>query len=132
MKPLRVLVADDEEEIRSLIQLWLAAAGHAVICVGNGQEATKLLGRLHFDLIVTDVIMPDGDGLQLIQDFKAAQPAARILAISGGGKYMARDDCLKMAKGLGAHAAVMKPFAQEQLLAGIRRALETESETATA
>ena len=60
------------------------------------------------------MVMPEGDGLQLIREVKETQPGARILAISGGGKYMESGDCLRMAKGLGAHAAVMKPFTPDQ------------------
>ena len=132
MKPLSILVADDEENIRGLLQRWLVADGHTVVAVGNAREAAKLLTRLRFDLIVTDIIMPEGDGLQLIREFKEAQPAVRILAISGGGRYMERHDCLRMAKGLGAHAVVMKPFAHEELYEGMKQALSAEEEKATA
>lgn len=128
MKPLCVLVADDEEKIRALLQRWLTGEGHTVLTVGNAREATKLLTRLRFDLIVTDIIMPEGDGLQLIREFKEAQPEVRILAISGGGKYMERGDCLKMAKGLGAHAVVTKPFVQSELLDGVKLALTSEAD----
>lgn len=127
MKRLSILVADDEEAIRSMLQRWFVAAGHTVLCVSSAMEANKLLTRILFDLIVTDVIMPDGDGLQLISEFKQAQPNVRILAISGGGRYMEGSDCLRIAKGLGAHAAVLKPFTQEQLEAGIETALAPET-----
>src|SRR5688500_7358729 len=121
MKPLCVLVADDEPTIRTILERWLKAEGHTVLTVGNAREAAKLLTRIRFDLIVTDIIMPEGDGLQLIREFKEAQPEVRILAISGGGKYMELADCLKMAKGLGAHAVVTKPFEREQLLEGVKQ-----------
>src|SRR5476649_1591845 len=110
MKPLSVLIADDEEDIRLLLEQWLKPLGHAVACVANATEAIKLLHRVHFDLVVTDILMPDGDGLKLIDEFKKAQPAARILAISGGGRYMDSNDCLKVARGLGADLAIIKPF----------------------
>jgi CheY-like chemotaxis protein len=132
MKPLCVLVADDEEHIRTLLRRWLTEEGHTVLSAGNAREAAKLLTRIRFDLIVTDIIMPEGDGLQLIREFKEAQPEVRILAISGGGKYMERGDCLKMAKGLGAHAVVMKPFVREELLDGIKVALASGEEVPSA
>ena len=66
--------------------------------------------------------MPKTDGLGLIAEIKKVQPSARIVAISGGGRYIDGTDCLKMAAGLGAHAAVIKPFKREQLLAAIREA----------
>lgn len=127
MKPLSVLVADDEEEIRALLMHWLVAAGHTVTSVANGTEARKVILQKKFDLVVTDVLMPEGDGIQLINDLKDGQPGARILAISGGGRYVESDDCLKIAKGLGAHAAVMKPFSRDQLLQGVKEALAASS-----
>jgi DNA-binding NtrC family response regulator len=126
MKSLSVLVADDEEHIRSLLVHWLIVAGHGATGVASATEARKLMGEQRFDLVVTDVLMPDGDGIQLIKEMKQAQPLARIVAVSGGGRYIEGDDCLKIARGLGAHVAVMKPFTCEQMLAGIQQALAPE------
>lgn len=116
---LSILVADDEEGIRQLLAHWLGRAGYQVTCVDCGLEAARALRARPFDLIITDIVMPDGDGFELITEFRRAQPATRILAISGGGKYLQGPDCLRMARGLGAHGAVMKPFTREQLLAGV-------------
>jgi DNA-binding NtrC family response regulator len=123
MKPLSVLVADDEEDISALVELCVGAQGHQVQCVANAREAKEALASKQFDLVITDILMPEGDGLDLITQLRKIQPAARILAMSGGGRYMESDDCLKMARGLGAHAVVMKPFNREQLLAGVAQAL---------
>ena len=122
--PLSILVADDEEGIRKLLQHWLQRAGHAVACVESGRDASRLLHTQRFDLVITDVVMPDGDGFELIAEFRRAQPGTRILAISGGGKYLKGSDCLRIARGLGTHAVVMKPFDWEQLHAGIELALQ--------
>lgn len=130
MKLLSILVADDEEEIRNLLVHWFSAAGHAVTCAGNATEARALFARQRFDLVVTDVLMPEGDGIQLINDLNERMPGARILAISGGGRYVETDNCLKIALGLGAHAAVMKPFNREQLFEGVSRALAPAASTA--
>ena len=120
---LSILVADDEEGIRNLLRHWLQSQGHTVVLVNSAHEAVRLLKAHTFDLVITDVVMPDGDGFELIAAFRKAQPQARIVAISGGGKYLQGPDCLKIARGLGAHAAVMKPFNWEQLHAGIDEAL---------
>lgn len=122
MKSLSILVADDQENIRTLLEQRLRAAGHTVQVAGSAKEGCAALKQRTFDLVITDVLMPDGDGLDLIAELKKAQPSARVLAISGGGRYVEGDDCLKMARGFGAHAIVMKPFTWEQLAAGIEQA----------
>jgi DNA-binding NtrC family response regulator len=122
MKPLSILVADDEESIRKLMQQWLKNGGHTITAVGNALEGRAELAKQNFDLVITDVLMPDGDGLNLITAIKQSHPDVRILAISGGGRYLQGQDYLKMARGLGAHAIVHKPFTFEELTAGIEEA----------
>jgi CheY-like chemotaxis protein len=131
MKSLSILIADDEENIVVLVQHWLTAAAHSSVGVGSATEAFAAMRQQKFDLVITDVLMPDGDGLDLIRKLKSAQPSARILAISGGGKYVEGDDCLKMARGLGAHAVVMKPFSWVQLHAAMNQALAPIPEPGT-
>lgn len=123
MAPLTILVADDEASIREFLRQLLSAAGHTVTDVGNAREATDHLQRQAFDLVITDVLMPDGDGIDLITDVKKRQPRARIVAMSGGGRYLEGSDYLKLAKGLGAHAAIMKPFTWEELRAAMAAAM---------
>jgi YesN/AraC family two-component response regulator len=82
-----------------------------------------------FDLVITDVLMPDGDGIDLITELKKVQPSARILAMSGGGRYLEGSDYLKLATGLGAHAAIMKPFTWQQLRAAIEEAIAPQPES---
>ena len=120
---LSILVADDEESIRHLLCTWLQSRGHTVVSVASAQDATRCLRERRFDLVITDVVMPDGDGFELIAAFRKAQPETRILAISGGGRFLQGNDCLKIALGLGAHAVLMKPFSWDQLQAGIDQAL---------
>ena len=127
---LSILVADDEEGIRHLLRQWLEGRGHVVVTVGSALEASRLLRNQPFDLVITDVVMPDGDGFELIAAFRQAQPHTRIVAISGGGKYLEGNDCLRMARGLGAHAVVMKPFSWEQLQVGIEVAMLASTSTA--
>lgn len=115
MNSLNILVADDEDSIRSLLEHFLKGAGHKVIVVSNAREACEVMTKHMFDLVITDVLMPEGDGLDLITELKKTQPRARILAMSGGGRYLEGSDYLKLAKGLGAHSAMMKPFTWQQL-----------------
>ena len=120
---LSILVADDEEGIRNLLVHWLQRQGHTAAAVGSAVEAAGLLQERRFDLVITDIVMPCGDGFELIASFRKAQPSARIVAISGGGKYLQGTDCLKIARGLGANAVVMKPFKWDELQAAIDSAL---------
>ena len=128
MQPLSILVADDVAEIQALVRGWLVQLGHKVTCASSGTEAARMLGKQRFDLLITDVLMPDGDGLGLIGKFKAAEPAARILAISGGSKHLPAGLCIKFAAGFGAHAVLGKPFNRQQLLDAIGMALRSDEE----
>lgn len=91
----------------------------------RGHAASRLLRQQRFDLVITDIIMPDGDGLELILELKRAQPSVPILAISGCGRHLQATDCLKMARNLGARALLLKPFNREQMLAALRVAVPT-------
>jgi CheY-like chemotaxis protein len=123
MKNISVIVADDVDGIQDLVGHWLKDAGHLVMCVSTGQAAARLVKKQHFDIVITDIIMPDEDGLELILELKEAQPSVRILAISGGGRHVQAADCLKMARNLGAHGGLLKPFNREQLLEAVKLVL---------
>ena len=125
MNPLSILVADDEDSIRSLLEHFLKHDGHHVVIVANAREAFEAMKTQMFDVVITDVLMPDGDGLDLITELRKKQPNARIVAMSGGGRYLEGSDYLKLAKGLGAHTAMMKPFTWQQLQDAIHVALAT-------
>ncbi len=122
MKPLNILLLDDEECICTLVSLLLERNGHTVNTATSGKSALQFLATQHCDLIITDIIMPDVDGLEIIQTAKKLRPAVRILAISGGGDMLSRHDCLKMAKLLGASAVLSKPFNESQLQEAINQA----------
>src|SRR5687767_8406525 len=123
MNSLSILVADDEDSIRSLLEHFLISAGHKVVIAANAREAGEAMAREAFQLVITDVLMPDGDGLDLITELRKKQPQARIIAMSGGGRYLEGSDYLKLATGLGAHTVMMKPFTFEQLQSAIGVAL---------
>ena len=122
VKALAILVADDVADIRELIAEWLSPDGHKVQRVASGREASALLAQQHFDTLITDVMMPDGDAIGLIRDAKKVRPGLSILAISGGSRYLEASECVKMAQALGAHATLQKPFTRAQLLEGMSRA----------
>src|SRR3954463_55185 len=85
-KPLSILVADDVRDLQDLISMWLEEAGHTVTRASNGKEIARLVQEKTFDLVVTDIVMPNGDGWDAIAEVHRLQPKARIFAISGGAR----------------------------------------------
>jgi two-component system chemotaxis response regulator CheY len=122
-RKLVVIVADDVDYIRQLIERWLTDLGHEVHLAPTGNAVLKLLFAHRVDLVVTDILMPDGDGLEVLTAMGKIQPWARVLAISGGGRYMPAVDCLSVANGLGAHHTLLKPFERKQFMEALSRAM---------
>jgi CheY-like chemotaxis protein len=120
MKALSILVADDHEEIRKLMRIWLEGYGHAVACASTGNEAARLFEAHPFDLVITDVLMPDGNGLELCERLRRANPRPQILAISGGNPNFASATCLQFARHVGANGLLLKPFTGDQLMRAIQ------------
>lgn len=118
-----MLVAEDVDEIRGLIGIWLRSSGYRVRAVTNGRDGVGELRRGPVDLVIADILMPEADGLGLIREARASHPAARIVAISGGGRLMTAASCIDLAKEFGAHATLFKPFNAAQLRAAIAAAL---------
>lgn len=121
-RSLAVLVADEDAAVRAEVRSWLEELGHAVVCAASGNEASRIVRQQHVDVVITEVVMSNGDGLELILDLKSRQPNARIIALSGGGRYLAAADCLHIAKGLGAHAVLLKPVQRAELVAALEHA----------
>jgi DNA-binding NtrC family response regulator len=121
MKGCSILVVDDEEELRELIRLVLEAAGHMVATASDGKDARRVLARGRYDVVLTDLLMPESDGLELIAELVKKGPAVRIIAMSGGG-HIAGDQYLQMAKSFGAHVLLRKAFTHDRLLAAIEEA----------
>jgi CheY-like chemotaxis protein len=118
---LHILVADDVEEITKLVALWLEEAGHVVTHATSGRDVVRLVKDNPFDVVVTDIVMPNGDGWDAILAINRLRPGTRIVAISGGGKHMPADACLRVAKGVGADHILKKPFQRAQLLDAVNQ-----------
>jgi DNA-binding response OmpR family regulator len=116
----RILVIDDEEAIRSLVNRGLSNAGHEVVEASDGVEGTRLFEESHFDLVITDLIMPEKEGIETILDLRERYPEVKILVISGGlsfgGRAVDREGPLTDAKALGADACMAKPFGMQALV----------------
>jgi CheY-like chemotaxis protein len=121
VRPLVIVVADDTPELLTQYRTWLESRGHVVLTATSGNEAVRIIRRQQVDVVVAEVIMANGDGLEVLQQLKIHQPAARIIAVSAGGRYLPASDCLRVAKGLGAHEALMKPLTRSDLFDTIDR-----------
>ncbi len=122
MKTLSILAVDDHEEICALLAENLGRAGHRVTCAHDGRKAADCLADREFDLVITDIIMPEMDGLELMAEVKKRQPAAHLLAMSCGTRYLSQGDCLNLAASLGAHAILPKPFNKKELMQAVDHA----------
>src|SRR6187399_1135838 len=115
-KPLSILVADDTRELKALITGWLEEAGHSATGASNGREVIELAKQQVFDLLVTDILMPDGDGWEAIAEVHRLHPHTRILAISGGARQMPAGAVLRIAHRAGALGFLAKPFSRPEFL----------------
>src|ERR1051325_10147742 len=114
----RVLLVDDDEPFRKMLRLTLTKLGYEVIDAANGREAVQLHELLPADVMITDLIMPEREGLEIIMELHRHQPALKIIAMSGGGRINAKD-FLVIAKAFGASRTFTKPFAVSDLAAAV-------------
>src|SRR5688572_10717672 len=116
-----ILVVDDHQPMRQVIRLLLESAGHTVVDAFNGRDARQRLQEEKFDLLITDILMPECDGIELIMDLQRDQKDLPVIAITG----MVADSelYLKVAKSLGAKGTLVKPFTEEELFAATNEAL---------
>ena len=121
----RILIIDDDRELAQTISELLLDEGFAVETACNGRDGIRLQNANPYDLIITDIVMPEEDGLEVIMWVRKTHPNTKLIAISGGG-YFDSCDYLLMAKELGAKLVLVKPFEIKSLLSGVRRLLGIE------
>ena len=119
-----VLVIDDDGDILQMIKAMLDDAGYDVISVGDARHGLSKLESRPVDLVITDIIMPEMEGIEFIMKLKENIPSMPIIAISGGGQLHSAD-FLSFAQKLGASAVLAKPFRREKLLATVSKLLST-------
>lgn len=116
--PRRVLVIDDEELVRDTLRRALESAGIEVVVAADGREGLKAYLANPTDVVVTDILMPEKEGIETIIELKREHPDVKIVAISGGDRA-GNTDFLEMAGLLGADRIMQKPFRPKELLATI-------------
>lgn len=122
MPAARILIIDDEQDIRDVARILLEGCGYAVTCAEDGHAALRALDHQSFDVVITDMLMPEMDGVELINELRRRNPAQSIVAMSGGG-HAPRESYLQIARLCGAQALLAKPFNREQLIRAVEAGL---------
>lgn len=112
-----VLVIDDDAEIRELLAAVIEAEGHEAVLVDGGRKGLTAMAARAIDLAITDILMPDMEGIETIRSLRKINPTAKIVAISASEAY------LTMASDLGADLVIAKPFVIPELRAILARLL---------
>ena len=120
-----ILIIEDDRELREMLKTALQRKGHTILEAENGKAAL-----IHFkpgvtDLVITDLLMPEEDGLEVIMKIRELKSGIKVIAISGGGK-VGPGSYLNLAKVLGADAVYSKPFSINDLISKIEEMLEVE------
>jgi CheY-like chemotaxis protein len=110
----RILLADDDDSFRKMLRKTLVKMGFEVAEANNGNEALKAFAHNPPDLVITDLVMPEKEGLETINALRRIHAGVKIIAMSGGGRGNAVD-YLKVAKMLGADRVLSKPFSNEEI-----------------
>lgn len=114
----KILVMDDEPFILLMIKKMLEKEGHEVDLALNGNDGLELFEKFRPDLVITDIIMPQKEGLEIILELRQKHPGLKIIAISGGGR-VGPDGYLPGAKLFGADMVFQKPLIQKEFMLGV-------------
>lgn len=118
----RVLVIDDDIPTCHILRQALERAGYDVVEAYEGHEGVRHCQKSHFDVVITDILIPDKEGLGVIQELRQNFPDLKIIAISGGG-YVGTRDILDVAMHFGAQSTLQKPFGLRQMLETLQTVL---------
>lgn len=116
----KILLVEDDNLVREFLIKVLRAAGHDVVASAEGNKALAVLDQGQIDLVITDILMPDRDGIETIREIRRLAPTLPVIAISGGGREQ-WSDVLRIASTFGATETIAKPFAPRDLLASVER-----------
>ena len=125
----RILIIDDESQIRSMLRLMLERVAYEVIEAEDGMEGIRQYRDNPADLIITDLIMPNKDGIGMIIELKKEFPQVKIIAMSGGGVNRPEGD-LDGAQKLGATRTLTKPIDRDEMLNAVRETLKADTASA--
>ncbi|NEX16491.1 MAG: response regulator [Halochromatium sp.] len=119
----QVMIVDDDELFRSMLEQMVKREGYEVRAVTNGNQALAEIERQRPDLLITDILMPEKDGIELVMELAQRQIKLPIIAISGGRRSISQEFNLESARLMGVTLTLPKPFQREDLRAAITQAL---------
>jgi two-component system, chemotaxis family, chemotaxis protein CheY len=111
----RILLVDDDPLVGTTLAPLLADRGYQVVLAADGRQALGQLRRQPIDVVVTDILMPEVDGLEVIRAVLRDYPGVAVIAMSGGSARLPGADALQLARTLGAHAILPKPLSAKDL-----------------
>ncbi len=114
----QILLVDDDAQVRKMLKITLEREGYAVTEAGDGTQAVQVYDVDSIDLVITDIVMPEKEGIETIMELKAINPLVKIIAISGGGR-ISPEDYLKWARRFGVSHTFTKPVGREELLTAV-------------
>jgi CheY-like chemotaxis protein len=131
-RPARVLLVEDDPGLLSLLTAAFKREGYQTYTAANGRQGVALLRSVRPDLMVTDIVMPEMEGIGTILEARRCSPETRVIAISGGGQYGSRSNFLQWASELGADEVLSKPFRMSSLVLAARLVLERSEDAGRA
>ena len=125
----RILVIEDDDSIRKLIEKFMQLDGHEVETAENGAVGLKMIGSRHYDLLITDVVMPEQDGIGVLRALRARASKLKTIVITGGSLKLQVDDIVLTARALKADKVLQKPLDFENLSLTVAELLKSAEET---
>ena len=120
---LKILIIDDEPHILLMLKKMMEQSGYETDLAANGNEGIERFRKSQADLVITDIIMPEKEGLETIREMRRIKPDLKIIAMSGGGKVSA-DNYLEIAKIFGAARVIAKPFTKKEMVSAVRELMQ--------
>lgn len=111
-----ILVIDDAPEIITMLKTVLSSDSCRIQTALNGLEGIRLLRKFRFDVVITDIIMPEGDGFEVIMEISHMQPQPRVIVMTGGSGYLSREYIANIASTMKVQRVLFKPFSIDELL----------------
>ena len=121
----KILLIDDDPQVRAVLKGFLQIGGHTVMEAENGVQARKLLLNAAVDLVITDIVMPESDGFEVIMSCHRKDQPLKIIAVTGGSPNLAQQTLLTIARKMPVNKVLSKPVSCEELISAVQEVLDS-------